>query len=261
MKYSAALAVLVAAGAYADLQTVQTALSDISSGIDGLTSAAQGFNGDVDAVKSKADSLIASIKKGKSSVDGTSDLTLTDSLGLTEPVQALTKKGQTLADTFKSKRSDVEKAGACGTVRSDLSAINEGSQALIKSIVSKVPTEAQTIASSLAAGLTKVLGQAQEDFSESNCKDSSAVPTTAAAPTTAASPKTSAAASASQTETESAPETETAPASTTMAASATILPTHGGNTTATGAPPAITAGASFVAPAGVLVMAVVAALL
>jgi len=252
MKYSTAIAVIAAAGAYADLETVKGVLSDVSSSIDSLNTAANGFNGNVDAVKSKADDLVSTIKKGKTTVDGSSNLELADAVGLTSPVQALTKKGKSLADNFKAKRSEVEKAGACGTVREELKDINDNSQALIKSVVSKVPKDAQSIAEGLAKGLTDVLAQAQDDFSESNCKNSGG------SSQTGGSSKTSAVASetsAVATETGSA----TIPA-TTLAPTATgVVPTHPNNGT-TGVPPPVTAGASFLAPAGALVMAIAAAL-
>ncbi|KAG5969403.1 hypothetical protein E4U58_001459 [Claviceps cyperi] len=255
MKFSATVTIIAAAGAYADLQIVKTVLSDVSSGIESLDTAAKGFSGDIGAVKSKADSLIATLKKGKSTVDGSSDLTLQDAIGLSEPVQSLSKKGQTLLDTFKSKRSNFEKAGACETVRGELKDINDNSKALIKSVVDKVPKDAQTIAEGLAAGLTKVLAQAQDDFSEANCKDSEGA-TSTGEPSKTASETSSKTATATASET----ATKTAPG-TTMTPSVTIAPTHGGNKTATIALPTMTAGASFMAPAGALVMALVAVLL
>lgn len=252
MKYSAAIAVIAAAGAYADLQAVKSVLSDVSQSIDSLNTAANGFDGNVDGVKSKADDLVSTIKKGKTTVDGSSDLQLEDAVGLTGPVQALTKKGQSLADNFKAKRSEVEKAGACGTVREELKDINDNSQALIKSVVSKVPKDAQSIAQSLASGLTKVLSQAQDDFSESNCKNSGTPSQTGG------SSQTSAQTSAAATETETG--SATIPATTLAPTTTGAVPTHPNNGT-TGVNPPVTAGASFLAPAGALVMAVAAALL
>lgn len=254
MKFSNAVVLAAATGTYAQITVIQGVLTEVGGGIDGLNSAASSFNGDVDAVKSKADALVSAIKSGKTKVDGSSDLTLNDALGLTDPVQALTKKGQSLADNFKAKRSDVEKAGACGTVRTELKDINDNSQALIKSVVSKVPKDAQTIAESLAAGLTKVLNQAQDDFSESNCKNSgnsgSSSSKTGGSSQTSAAASTTAAATGGQTSA-SAPATTLAPTSAAPS----------GNGTTGGNPPPVTAGASFLAPAGALVMAVAAALL
>jgi len=252
MKFSGAVVLAAAAGTYAQLPVVQGVLDKVGSGIDALDSAAKGFNGDVAAVKSKADALVAAIKSGKTTIDGSSDLTLNDALGLTTPVQALTKKGQALADDFKAKRSDVEKAGACDTVRSELSDINTNSQALIKSVVSKVPTAAQSIAQQLADGLTQVLNQAQTDFSEANCKNSGG----SSGSQTGGASQTSAAATTTGGKQTSAP-------ATTLAPTTTAAPTggNGGNGTATGTTPPVTAGAAFLAPAGALVMAVAAALL
>ncbi|KAK9443402.1 cell wall galactomannoprotein Mp2 [Metarhizium brunneum] len=254
MKFSNAVVLAAATGTYAQITVIQGVLTSVGSGIDGLNSAATGFNGDVDAVKSKADALVSAIKSGKTKVDGSEDLALADALGLTDPVQSLTKKGQSLADNFKAKRSDVEKAGACDTVRTQLGDINDNSQSLIKSVVGKVPKDAQTIAQTLAAGLTKVLSQAQDDFSESNCKNSgnsgsSSSKTGGASETSAAAPTTAAATGGHSSA--SAPATTLAPTSAAPS----------GNGTTGGNPPPVTAGASFLAPAGALVMAVAAALL
>ncbi|KID83151.1 cell wall protein [Metarhizium guizhouense ARSEF 977] len=251
MKFSNAVVLAAATGTYAQITVIQGVLSKVSDGIDGLNTAATGFNGDVDAVKSKADALNSAIQNGKTTVDGSKDLTLTDALGLTDPVQALTKKGQSLADNFKAKRSEVEKAGACGTVRQQLTDINSNSNALIKSVVSKVPQDAQSIAGNLASGLTKVLEQAESDFSEANCKDSgSSSSKTGGSSQTSAAASTTAAATGGHTSA-SAPATTLAPTSAAPS----------GNGTTGGNPPPVTAGASFLAPAGALVMAVAAALL
>ncbi|KAG5912796.1 hypothetical protein E4U42_001824 [Claviceps africana] len=260
MKYTTAIAVLAAAGAYADLQTVQSVLSSVSNGIEELNTAAQSFHGDVDAVKSKADNLVAAIRKGRSTVDASSDLSLADALGLTDPVGDLTKKGETLLATFKAKRSDVERAAACDTVRSELRDIKDNSQALINSVVSKVPKDAQVIAQNLASGLTKVLSQAQDDFSEANCKNAGGA--TRSGPSSQTSPAPGNTAGASEPAAPSAgPSTsETGPAAT-LIPPVTVSPTHAANATATAGVPPVTAGASFLAPAGGLVLVLVAALL
>lgn len=251
MKFSAAVVLAAAAGTYAQSDVLNPIFTKVGSAIDDLATAAGSFNGDVAPVKSKADALVATIKSGVTTASGSKDLDLNGALGLTTPVQGLTKKGQALADAFKAKLSDVQKAGACGTVRTELSDINTNSQALIKAVVSKVPEAAQSIAQQLADGLTKVLNQAQSDFSEANCKDSG-------------SPSGSKTGGSSQT---SAPATktggQTSAPGTTLAPTTTAAPTggNGGNGTATGTTPPITAGAAFLAPAGALVMAVAAALL
>ncbi|OAA36635.1 cell wall protein [Metarhizium rileyi] len=245
MKFSNAIILAAATGSYASIQDVKAVLESVEGAITSLNTAAKSFDGNVDAVKSKSEALVSTLKAGKSKIDGSSDLTLTDALGLTTPVQALTKKGQSLADDFKARRSDVEKAGACGTVRSQLTEINTNSEALIKSVVGKVPKDAQSVAQTLASGLTKVLKQAEGDFSEENCKDSGK----SSATETGGASQTSAAAHSHEM---------TAPG-TTLVPTASAAPIGGNGTT--GTLPPVTAGASFLAPAGALVMAVAAALL
>ncbi|KAG6005290.1 hypothetical protein E4U21_000265 [Claviceps maximensis] len=268
MKHFIAIAAILAIGAHAQIDVIKTALGAVSTGIESLDTAAQGFAGNIEDVKSKADSLVASIKKGKTTVDGSSDLTIQEALGLTDPVQDLTKKSRALLATFKTKRSDVEKAGACDTVRGELKDINDNSEALITSVVSKVPKDAQSIAKSLAFELTKVLAEAQNDFSETNCKNSGGAAKTGQPSTTPAvstnTDSTSVSASRSVTQSVSQTASETPSKTdfgTTMVPSNTLSPTHGGNATATAHPPNVTAGASFLAPAGALALAIAAALL
>lgn len=237
-----------------DLATVTGVISNVGNEIDNLDKAAKAFSGDQKPVVAAAEKLIQALKDGKTKVAGSDDLSLADALGLQEPVKALQAKGETLEKDFKAKRSEVEKAGACGTVRQNLGDINENSQALISAVVSKVPKDAQAIAKSLADGLTKVLNQAQDDFSEANCKDSTG----------------GGSSSASGSATPSATGSAT-PTATGSATGSTVVPTGSATTpsqpTGTGVPtkaptqsPPVTAGAAVMAPAGVLA-AVMAAIM
>ncbi|GJN72261.1 cell wall protein [Purpureocillium lilacinum] len=247
-----------------DLATVTGVISNVGNEIDNLDKAAKAFSGDQKPVVAAAEKLIQALKDGKTKVAGSDDLSLADALGLQEPVKALQAKGETLEKDFKAKRSEVEKAGACGTVRQNLGDINENSQALISAVVSKVPKDAQAIAKSLADGLTKVLNQAQDDFSEANCKDSTG------GGSSSASGSASATGSASGSATPSATGSAT-PTATGSATGSTVVPTGSATTpsqpTGTGVPtkaptqsPPVTAGAAVMAPAGVLA-AVMAAIM
>lgn len=171
MKVSVVI-VLAATSTYAQLSRIQSVLNSVQGAIDSLDSAVKEFNGDIVAVNSKGDALVSAITAGKTNLDASTDLALTDALGLPGPVQALTRQAQTLADDFRAKRSDIEKAGACNTVRSKLGDINTSSQALVNSVTSKVPQNAQSIAQQLAGSLIRVLNQAQDDFSVINCQNS-----------------------------------------------------------------------------------------
>ncbi|KAJ6442304.1 cell wall protein [Purpureocillium lavendulum] len=242
-----------------DLATVTGVISGVGEQIDNLDKAAKAFSGDQKPVVAAAEKLIQALKDGKTKVDGSDDLSLADALGLQEPVKALQAKGETLEKDFKEKRSEVEKAGACSTVRSNLADINKNSQALISSVVSKVPKDAQAIAKSLADGLTKVLNQAQDDFSEANCKDSGNGGSSSAPGSTGAGSTSAPGSTASG----SASATGSAPATTAVPTGSATTPSQ---PTGTGAPtkaptqsgPVVTAGAAVMAPAGALAIAMAA---
>lgn len=250
MKLFSAFILTAAAGSYAQVSVIENILSNVSSGIEALGTAAENFNGDIDAVKVKAGDLVSTLKSAKTKIDASSDLSLTDAVGLKDPVQNLAKKSQMLADDFKSKRSDIEKANACDTVRTELSDISINSQSLIRSVISKAPKNAQSIAQQLADELTEVLDQSQDDFSESKCKNSGSSIGTKTGSSSRTSTPTKSCGEISVTATALAPTTTTA-----------ITDGNAGNSTLTGTSPPVTAGACFLAPASVIVMAVVAALL
>ena len=262
MKYSTAILAIAATTVYAQVSTVEDVISKAESGVNALDAAGKAFNGDVAAVKSKGDSLVATLKSGKTTVDGLKDgsIKLTDAVALAGPVQSLAKAGTQLRNDFKAKISEIEKAKACSTVRTELGDINDASQALIKSITSKVETDAQSTAATLAKQITDVLSQAQADFSEQNCKDGSSsgssAPSSGASQTSAAPSGTGAAPSGSAPSSAAAPSGSGEPCH--------VCEGNGGNGTApsnpgTSAP--VTAGASFLAPAGALAVAIAAALL
>ncbi|KAF5008737.1 hypothetical protein FDECE_4974 [Fusarium decemcellulare] len=252
-----------------DLATVTEVLSDVGSGIDKLDSAVKSLPGDPDPVVNAAESLVSVINDGKSKVDKSDDLSLSDALGLQDPVQDLTKKAETLTDNLKSKKSGIQDAGLCSTTRSQISDINEASQKLIDSVVSKVPEAAQSIAKDLASDLTNVLNEAQDAFSESNCVDKKGSSTSkeVGASTTTKLPTETTDAGNPPSTTEIPPAST--PESTGHSTGSTSIPvgtntnkpyppviptTAAGTATVTPTPPVVTAGGAVIAPAGALIL-------
>lgn len=254
MKFS--LVALAATGVAAavverDGKLVNGVIADVQSGIEKLDSTVKSYSGDKGPLVSASEALVSSIKSGKTKVDGSGDLSQDDALALITPVQDLTKASETLVNDLKSKRDQVEKAGECDTVRGQLQQISSNSDALVKSIVSKVPEALQGTAASLSAGVKKQLDAANEDFSEANCKNASgggSTSTQGGGGSTSSAPGTETSAPATET---SAPATETS-APATESGSATGTPTGGETPTATNTPPVITAGAAAFAPAAAL---------
>ncbi|KAK2589914.1 hypothetical protein QQS21_012405 [Conoideocrella luteorostrata] len=179
MKFSVAIACL-AAGALAslppsrslferDIKTITDILDHVKSDITNLGSTVKNATDDPTPLLLASNALIKTITDAKPVVDALPELTLVESIGLTRPVQALTKLGSDLTKNLKDLRERVKKLGECDVVRLQLNAIVNGSEALTASVVSKVPHGARVIADKLSAGLTKVLQQSQDDFSEKNC--------------------------------------------------------------------------------------------
>lgn len=281
MKFSAAM-LCFAAEALAltvferDASAVTGVLDNVKSEVQKLDTAVKSGGNDPQALLKASNSLIQAIKSGKTKVDGMSELSLTDAVTLTTPVQDLTKISQNLVEDLKSIRGNLEKQGLCQVVRTQTTDINDQSQSLIKAVVSKVPEDAREIANQLSAGLVKVLKQSQDDFSEQNCKNSNgAAPASSSAPAASSAPASSSgpATSANPTSTStSAPTSASAPASSAAPTATTSCTTGSGpvgtgtvtgtgglpvGPTGTSSPP-VTAGAAAFAPAGALVLAVAA---
>ncbi|KAG5989752.1 hypothetical protein E4U52_005290 [Claviceps spartinae] len=140
-----------------DFSAVSDSLSTIKSNIESLNAAVKAGGTDPAPLLKASNTLIQSIKRSKEKIDGSSELALTDAVKLTQPVQDMAKLSHDLVDNLKAMRGTIEKLGYCEAVRTQTSSINDGSQALIKSVVSKVPQEAQDIASQLSSGLVKIL--------------------------------------------------------------------------------------------------------
>ncbi|PHH64291.1 hypothetical protein CDD81_4775 [Ophiocordyceps australis] len=281
MKFSAVTVACMATGVLAtpptrvyerDLATITGILSSVGSDIDSLGNTVQGYNGDAGPVVSSADKLISTLKDGTTKAEGSSQLDLTGALGLQQPVKDLQSKAENLLTQFKSKKQTIEEAGQCGTVREKLSSIDSNGQALIKAIVSKVPTEAQGIANGLAAGLQGVLSQAADEFSMSKCMDKGGNSSGGSSATSA--PGTSAGSSAPATSATATGGGSTGayPMPSTGPTGGYSTPANGGGYPAptggvpTGAPtmpgaPVVTAGAALVAPAGIMAAAMAAILL
>ncbi|PNY24097.1 Uncharacterized protein TCAP_05964 [Tolypocladium capitatum] len=251
MKFSAVTLACLASGVYADLPTIVGVVTTAGQDIQAIDQTVNSFSGDPKAFGAASAQLISDLNAGKAKVDASTALTLSDTLGLQQPVTDLQAKGQTLADDLHKQKPAIQKAGLCAVVAKQLGDINSASQALISSVVAKVPSDAQAIATSLASGLTTVLNKAQDDFSTTNCVNSGGSSSPPAGGSSSSSASSSASTNAAATTT----------SGTVVVSTSTISPKTTGTgspTVGTTAPPAITAGAAMIAPAGAFVMAIVA---
>lgn len=255
MKFSVALfaSSAMAGIVVRDATIVNGVMDTVGKDIDSLNTAVGAYNGDKTALVAAADQLVSDLKDGQSKVTAGPDLTLDDAVGLASAVNKLAASGSALTTSLTNKKDTVEKAGECKTVQDQIAAITDNSNALIKAVVAKVPTDAQPIAQQLAAKLTTVLEQAESSYKDcTNASGGSS--STGSGSATGSSTASSTGASSTGSATSTAKPTSTGSATTTAGPTGTggVKPTSTQVTVPTGA-------AAVYAPAGVLA-AVVAAL-
>lgn len=153
-----------------DLATITGVLSKVDTGINNLDTAVKAYTGGSGTnIISVANTLISTINAGKTTVDGQPQLSLADSLALQGPVKTITNSATTLVDDLTAKRSLIISNKLCATTRGLVTKIDSSANALIDSVVSKVPAAAQGIAEGLVADLKAVLAKAKANFSTANC--------------------------------------------------------------------------------------------
>lgn len=160
-----------------DLPTITNVINSVGEKLNALDAAAVAFNGgDSTAFQSAATSLETTIQDGLTQVQGTSELTLTDAVGLQSQVTVLQEAATKLVTDLAAKKTQVQDAGLCTTVLDQSTRLNDLSQKLIDGITSKVPAAAQSIASQLTAGFTAALQQNTANFAQGNCTNAAGAP-------------------------------------------------------------------------------------
>lgn len=209
-------------------------ISDISSKTDALDSAIKGYSGgDTKKVEDASADLVSTITKGTDTIKGGPDLSTSDALGLTEPVQALTKKVQQTIDDLIAKKDEVVKAGAGGKVKESLNAQKSAADGLASAISGKVPESLKDIAKQLSAGISNAIQKGIDSYKDVSDGGSSATPS-ASATGTASATKTGGA-TATGTSTRVIP-TSSGAASSSSVPSGSATATRSGSSTATSPP-------------------------
>lgn len=177
MKFSI-VAPLFLAGASAhstpsrELSTVLGVLSRVQNAIDALDRAGQAFTGDLTSLFDTSTSLITIINDGAAEIKASVPaLSVHDAIGLIHPTKALGQHAQVLADDFVAARFEVEKAGACDVVETQVSAIAEASDSLNEVILGKVPQSLQDTARHLAGPLSATLSGSKASFAKGSCNN------------------------------------------------------------------------------------------
>jgi hypothetical protein len=151
------------------INVITGVLDAVGTDIDELDAAVLAFTGNSANVEARAADLINTLTTGKTTVDASASLSLADALGLQGPVQELTDQAEKLKNDFIAKRPVIISNKLCGRSRTILGNINTNANALINSVILKVPSAARPIAESLAKDLRDILAEVVAAFSTANC--------------------------------------------------------------------------------------------
>lgn len=175
MKFSSPIIVLAAiSGASSlavprNLQSIDGVFAKVQADIDDLKNAVKGLTKNAEEMTKASEKLTADLRSGIETVKASDHLDLRDALSMLPPVKDLKMHAQTLVDSLKQKKTQIQSQHLCDAVRQHISSISTESKGLILAIVVKVPESTVGIARKQGKGFTDVLDEAKEAFSEKNC--------------------------------------------------------------------------------------------
>ncbi|KAG6038694.1 hypothetical protein E4U41_003862 [Claviceps citrina] len=153
-----------------DLPTIMSVLANVQASIERLKLALDTGFRDPGPLLLASNGLITSLKTGAIQVNGTGSIDFLDAVRLIRPVNDLKALVESLTSNLKGTRGDIKKAGLCDVTRLQMTSISTRCQDLIHAVNGKLPEEAQEISVELTSGLTTVLAQSEDEFSEQNCR-------------------------------------------------------------------------------------------
>jgi hypothetical protein len=154
-----------------DIATVSSVVAQVSGAISQLDTSVKAFSGDATKITSDSAKLLTVLKSGVTTIQGSTELSLTEALGLQSSVTTLQTASDALVSDLGTKKTAFEQAKLCSVVSATVSDVSTSSKSLIDAVVAKVPAAAQSIASSLTAGLQNSLAQGVALFANGNCTD------------------------------------------------------------------------------------------
>jgi len=211
-----------ATGAIAQLTVLTPVIDKIVSDVGALDTAIVAYSsGDAAAVLSAGKTLLDDINAGVTTAKGSSDLSQTDALSLTTPIQGLQTATEGVIRDLTAKKCAFVSAGKSADVLTNLQDQLTASKALADAITSKVPQALQSVAATLSSGIATALQGGVDSF-----KDTSSCPaapgggsSSTAAPTSGPSSSASAAPTSSAS---AAPSSSAKPTASTPASNSTV---------------------------------------
>ncbi|KAL3448345.1 hydrophobic surface binding protein A-domain-containing protein [Aspergillus insuetus] len=162
MKFTGLFTLALATAAIATPAKRQSSPDELIAGIaeqvTALGSAIDGYSGgEIGSIQDASDSLVSTINAAVESVNSGPDLSNSDALALTGPVQDLIDQVDGVIETLNGKSDLAVEAGVVSDVQASLQAQYDAASALAEAISSKVPAALEEIAAELSAGITAAI--------------------------------------------------------------------------------------------------------
>ncbi|KAL4799302.1 hydrophobic surface binding protein A-domain-containing protein [Aspergillus venezuelensis] len=239
MKFTGLFTLALATTALATPAKRQSSPADIidtiSSQVSNLDSAVDSYSGgDPSSVQDASDTLVSTINSAVEQVNSGDELTNSDAIALTGPVQDLTEQVDAVITKIIDKQDQFVEAGAGGQVKEALNQQYEAASNLADALSSKVPEALSDIAADLSAGITNAIQRGVDAYADVEEGDGDDETTTTSSGT----------ATETATETETSTETE----EPTSTSSTPVIPTTTeptGSSTPTSSPTESPAGPEF----------------
>lgn len=169
--------------AFADLQTIQGAITSVNSALTTLDTSIKAISGPQDAqtVLTNSQAVQTAITNATQTVQGTSAISLTDALQLQQSAQTLTTNANSTVTDLVAKKQVIQAAGETQATLQSLQGQQQAANGLANAIVSKVPAGVQSIAMQQTMQVSAALNKGIVAFGgQSSVATSSAAPKAAA---------------------------------------------------------------------------------
>lgn len=174
--FTMALATTTALATPSKRQSSPSEIIDTISGqVSSLDSAVSDFSGGNPApVQDASDSLVSTINDAVEQVNSGPQLSSSDALALTSPVQDLTDQVDAVITKIINKKDQFVSAGAGGQVKESLNQQYDAASNLADALSSKVPEALSDIANQLSSGITSAIQRGIDAYQDvSNSKPTS----------------------------------------------------------------------------------------
>jgi hypothetical protein len=133
--------------------TAETAIADITTGVEGLSKEIKAWTGDVvgaSQVLVKAQELLEVVKASTSKVSAEPAMALNDAVKIVKPANDLVKVIKTVIDGLTGRKANLDEAKLTSVAKDTLTNFSVEAKNLVAAIRTKIPENVKVVADSIA---------------------------------------------------------------------------------------------------------------